>query len=87
MKKNWKQLDVSEARKSFADLISGVGFGHERVVLCRNGKALVALIPLDDLKFLEVLEDQYELNAARESMKNSESIGIKDMKKRLNLTS
>ncbi|MCL2647914.1 MAG: type II toxin-antitoxin system Phd/YefM family antitoxin [Phycisphaerales bacterium] len=81
VERKWKKVDVSEARKLFANLISEVGYGHDRTVLCRNGKPLVAMIPLDDLRFLEKLEDQYDLNAVNQSMKDQVSIAPKEAKK------
>jgi prevent-host-death family protein len=65
-----KKMDVSEARKSFADLLSQVGFGRERVVLCRNGKKVAALIPMADLEFLEKREEEYDAAAARKALAN-----------------
>ena len=62
-----RKVDVTQARQSFAELVSQVGFGHERVILCRNGKEVAALLPLGDLEFLEHLEDQYDLAAAKEA--------------------
>ena len=86
MAKNSKRIDVSEARKSFADLISEVGYRHDRVILCRNGKEIVAMIPLADLAFLEKLEEQYELSAIKDSMKTGEALGVKEAKARLKIT-
>lgn len=43
-------LSTVEARTQFADLINRVAYGKERVVLTRRGKALVAVVPLEDLQ-------------------------------------
>ena len=33
----------------FSELINRVGFGHERIVLTRHGKPLVALVPASEV--------------------------------------
>ncbi|MEP0914571.1 type II toxin-antitoxin system Phd/YefM family antitoxin [Leptolyngbya sp. GB1-A1] len=43
-------ISTVEARNQFADLINRVAYGKERVILTRRGKALVAVVPLDDLR-------------------------------------
>jgi prevent-host-death family protein len=42
-------LSTVEARSQFAELINRVAYGKERVILTRRGKALVAVVPLEDL--------------------------------------
>lgn len=43
-------LSTVEARNQFADLINRVAYGKERVILTRRGKALVAVVPIEDLE-------------------------------------
>jgi len=43
-------LSTVEARNQFADLINRVAYGKERVILTRRGKALVAVVPLEDIQ-------------------------------------
>ena len=52
------RLLASEVRENFADTISRVGFGNERIVLVRNGKDVVALISMKDLHLLQSIEDR-----------------------------
>lgn len=80
-----KTLDVTEARQSFATLISEVGFGHDRVVLCRNGKKIAALVPLDDLELLERLENEAEVTEARRIDANSKFYSSAEARKKLGL--
>lgn len=40
---------MTEARSQFSELINRVGYGKERIVLTRHGKALVALVPAEEL--------------------------------------
>lgn len=49
-------LSTVEARTQFADLINRVAYGKERVILTRRGKALVAIVPLEDLHQLDLAD-------------------------------
>lgn len=66
------RLAAAEARQEFATLINRVAFGHERIVLHRHGKDLVALITMKDLAFLEELEDRLDLLEAQEIVAEAE---------------
>ena len=48
----------SAARGSFADMVNRAAFGKERVVVTRRGKALAAIVPIEDMKALEAMEDE-----------------------------
>ena len=80
-----KKIDVSHARREFADLLSRVGYGRDRVVLCRNGKEIVAIIPLEDLQFLESLEDEYEVAACRRALAKSKFYSSAQARRKLGI--
>ncbi len=67
------------ARNEFSTLVNRVAFGKERVVLTRRGKELMAMVPLEDLKLLERLlerlEDQADVEDAREALAEAEREG------------
>lgn len=46
-------LSTVEARSQFADLINRVAYGKERVILTRRGKALVAVVPIEQIQILD----------------------------------
>ncbi|HYV43961.1 MAG TPA: type II toxin-antitoxin system Phd/YefM family antitoxin [Myxococcaceae bacterium] len=50
------EIPASEVREQISDILSRVAFGGERVIISRNGKPQVALIPIADLKRLEKLQ-------------------------------
>jgi prevent-host-death family protein len=56
-------ISTVDARNQFADLVNRVGFGKERVILTRHGKPVAAMIPIEDLEYLESIE---ELDAAED---------------------
>ena len=68
-------LETSAARDSFADTLNRVSYSKERIVIRRHGKELAALVPIEDLRFLEELEDRLDLEEARAALAEVESEG------------
>lgn len=60
-------IPLVSLRKSLGDVISRVGFGHERTTISKNGKDIAAIIPIEDLELLNQLETQADLVALREA--------------------
>lgn len=58
-------FSTSEARFAFSDVINRAAYGKERVVLTRRGKQIVAVIPVEDLKLIEEIEDRLDVAAAK----------------------
>lgn len=58
---------VSEFKCKIAD-INDVGIRGERVVLKRNKKDIMAMIPIENLKILEDLEDKIYVLLAKEAL-------------------
>ena len=69
------RVSTTKARHDFAETINKVAYGGDRVVLHRRGKDLVALVPVEDLEFLEELERNAELEAARTALKEARGKG------------
>lgn len=63
-------LSTAEARDQFSDVINRAAYGKERVVLTRRGKALVAVVPIEDLELLRDLEDYYDAKDADEALED-----------------
>ena len=68
-------IELTELRHKFAETINRVGFGKERVTLTRHGKAVVALVPIEDLELLEALEDRIDLEEARAALAEAKAHG------------
>jgi antitoxin (DNA-binding transcriptional repressor) of toxin-antitoxin stability system len=49
-----------------------VAYQGERVVLDRRGKQIAAIIPIDDLAFLEELENRMDVEAAKRAFAESD---------------
>lgn len=69
------RIRASKVRDDFAETINRVAYRGERIVLERRGKAVVAIVPLEDLEFLEQLEDRMDLDAARAALADAKKHG------------
>ena len=58
------RVGVSEAREQFAELVNRVAYKQERVLLLRRGRPIAAIVPIEDVAYLERLEDEYDLQEA-----------------------
>jgi len=56
-----------------------VAFGRERVVVKRRGKEVAAVVPIDDLRLLEELEDWIDLADARAALAETKKKGAKPL--------
>lgn len=65
-------VTISEFRSKIADIINDVGIRGERVILKRNKKDIVAMIPIEDLKILEALEDKIDALLVKEALADHE---------------
>lgn len=74
-----KHISTLDARNHFSEIINRTAYGKERIVFTRRGKDLVALVPLEDVKMLEMVEDLHDLKEALAVMEES------DPKKRISL--
>jgi len=77
-------ITATELKKSFGEATSRVEYAGERIIVRRNRREAFALIPIDDLRLLEALEDRIDVLAARESLADPRpSIPLEDVKKEL----
>ena len=66
---------ITEARDRLAELVNRAAYGKERLVLGRRGKAMVALVPVEDLEALAAMEDEADLAEARRRLQRWEAEG------------
>ncbi len=69
------EITTVEARSQFSEVINRAAFGKERVILTRHGKGIVALVPMEDVQLLEVLEDKLDLEEARAALAEAKKKG------------
>jgi prevent-host-death family protein len=51
-------VSVRDLRRDLARVTNTVAFGKERIIVERHGKPLMALVPLEDLELVEVIENE-----------------------------
>ena len=78
-------VSMTEARHDFADLADQVRINGERVCISKNNKPALALVPLEDMKLLEMLEDMIDLRDALKALKEPGGIGLDAFKKKLGI--
>jgi prevent-host-death family protein len=82
------KVEATAARNRFSDLLNQVRYRADRVLIERRGKDMAVLIPMEDLRLLELLEDTIDIDAARKALanpKNKVRVPLEDVKKRLGL--
>jgi prevent-host-death family protein len=84
------KINISEAREELPEVINRVAYGKERVIVERRGKDLAAVLPMEDLRMPERLEqeerDRRDLAAARLASKDAKRKGTKSLQRFLRET-
>ena len=79
------RLTASRVREHFSDTLNRVAYRKERIVLRRRGKDLAAVVPIEDLVFLEDVEDRLDLEVARQALKEKGTVSWTKLKAELGL--
>ena len=83
-----KIVSTAEARGQFSDVVNRAIYGKERVILTRHGKKVAAVIPIEDLKLIEEMEDRIDLEEAEKAWAEQGSeppASLEEVKRRLGL--
>ena len=82
-----RKIGVSDARDHLSEVVDRARYTQERVVLTKRGREVGAIISIDDLRLLEMLEDQLDIKAARQALEESqgERISYDEVRKNLGL--
>ena len=80
------KITTADARKKFSNIINRVAFGDESFVLTRRGEPMAALISMKELKLLQEIEDQIDIDVAWKAKNEpGEPIPWEDLKKELEI--
>ncbi|BBO66632.1 hypothetical protein DSCA_05620 [Desulfosarcina alkanivorans] len=78
------KITTADARKKFSNIINRVAFGNESFVLTRRGEPIAALVSMKELKLLQELEDQIDIEDAwKAKAEPGEPIPWEELKKEL----
>lgn len=69
-----KVVSIAEAKSHFSEYISKVAYTGEKYLIAKRGKPLVALVPLEDLKNIEINEEKKGLSEIIGKWENFEEI-------------
>ncbi len=78
-------VTATEVRVHLSDMLSNVARKGSRVVVTRGGKKFAAFVPLEDLEFLEALENRLDIEDAKKALKEPGSIRWEELKAELGL--
>lgn len=79
-------ITTASAREHFSEIVNRSSYGKERIVLSRRGKDLAAIIPMEDLKLIEMIENKLDLQEAKEAIKEAKlkgTISLEEFKKEI----
>ena len=80
------KITTADARKKFSNIINRVAFGNESFVLTRRGEPIAALVSVEELKILQELEDQIDIEDAWKAKNEpGDPIPWEELKKELEL--
>jgi antitoxin Phd len=79
-------ISTAEARKKLAEIVNKVAYGKEPIVLTRRGEKIAALISMEELELLQLIEDHMDIEDARKALAEpGENIPAKKFWKELGL--
>ncbi len=61
-------VTTAEARKKLAEIVNKVAYGKESVVLTRRGEEIAALISMEELELLQLIEDRMDIEDAKKAL-------------------
>ena len=79
------KVSAKQARANFSEMIDQVRTRGERMLVQRNGRDVAALIPVEDLRLLELIEDRRDVRAAKKALAEEARVSWESVKSRLAL--
>ena len=69
------RVNTAEAKKKLGSILQRTALTKRRVVVTSRGKDLAAVVPLEDVKLLEDIEDRLDLDDARAALATTKREG------------
>ena len=68
-------LNTTEARENLAEILNRVAYAKDRVRITRHGKEVAAVVPIEDLERIEMMENEIDVRAAGEALEEAREKG------------
>jgi prevent-host-death family protein len=68
-------LNSTDAREKLAEVLNRVAYAKDRVRITRRGKAVAAVVPIEDLELIERLEDEIDIREAKKALAHARKHG------------
>ncbi|NGX56726.1 MAG: hypothetical protein K1060chlam5_00972 [Candidatus Anoxychlamydiales bacterium] len=69
-------VPMSKAREQFPEIVNKIAYGSKKhIIFTRRGKKLAAMISMEELEFLEALEDRIDIEDATKALKDIKKNG------------
>ena len=68
-------VQASAARDHFPDIINRAAYAKERTVVAKRGKEVAAVVPIEDLRLLQEIEDHLDIEEALEAIREAKEQG------------
>ena len=82
----FNKISAADARKKFSNIINRVAYGKELFILTRRGEPLAAIVSIDDLKLLQEIEEQMDIDDAWKARNEpGENISWEELRQELEL--
>ena len=78
-------INTVDAKEGFSDLLNRVSQQNERIILTRRGTPIAAIVPIDDLNQLQLLQDQQDVHEAIHALQEARVKGfltVQDLEKK-----
>jgi prevent-host-death family protein len=79
------RIPATTVRDSFSETLNRVAYKGERIVLERHGKAVAALVSVEDLELLESLEDRLDAEAVLTAREEPGDIPYEEVRRKAGL--
>jgi len=68
-------ITAKQLKESSAEVLGRAQYGHERIIVTRHGKEVAAVVPVEDARLLERLEELLDAHDALAALEEAERLG------------
>ncbi|MCY3757677.1 MAG: type II toxin-antitoxin system Phd/YefM family antitoxin [Acidobacteria bacterium] len=75
------EISASSARQNFSKIIDAVRVAGKRILVTQHGRPAAAVIGVEDLELLQLLEDRMDVAEARRRMKEpADAVSLEELR-------